>query len=143
MRIASSNAFRLALAAVSVLGLGISSYSQQSQKKEAEKKGADTQQPKVPAVEEYVFVEGSLPYVPTSSTIVSKLPLERRQTPNNVGFVTEPLAREQFDRVLGDALTNVSNINIQTQNGVADFFYIRGFDSLSSSLVLLDGAPEP
>jgi TonB-dependent siderophore receptor len=94
-------------------------------------------------VREYVFVEGSLPYVPSSNTIVTKLPLERRSTPNNVGVVTEPLAREQFDRVLGEALVNVSNVNVQTQNGVTDFFYIRGFDSLSSGLVLFDGAPEP
>ncbi len=94
-------------------------------------------------VEEYVFVEGSLPYVPSSSTIVTKLPLDRRSTPNNVGFVTDLLAREQFDRVLGEALVNVSNVNIQTQNGVTDFFYIRGFDSFSSGLVLFDGAPEP
>lgn len=96
-----------------------------------------------PEVNEYVFVEGSLPYVPHSNTVVTRLPLERRLTPNNVGIVTAPLFREQFDRTASDALVNVSNINIQTQNGVHDFFYIRGFDSLSSGLVLTDGAAEP
>jgi catecholate siderophore receptor len=94
-------------------------------------------------VEEYVFVEGSLPYVPNSNTIVTRLPLELRLTPNNVGIVTAPLISEQFDRIASDALVNVSNVNIQTQNGVQDFFYIRGFDSLSSGLVLTDGAAEP
>jgi catecholate siderophore receptor len=94
-------------------------------------------------VNEYVFVEASLTYVPRSNTIVTKLPLERRFTPNNVGVVTEPLMSEQFDRVLGDALENVSNVNVQTQSSVADFFYLRGFDSLSSGLILTDGAPEP
>ena len=43
-----------------------------------------------PSVSEYVFVEDSLPYVPTANTIVSKLPLELRLTPNNVGIVTKP-----------------------------------------------------
>lgn len=143
MRIAMPGVLPLVLGALLVLGFDSPSYSQETQKKEEEKK-PDPQIPAVPvSVSEYVFVEGSLPYVPTSNTIVTKLPLDRRSTPNNVGFVTEPLAREQFDRVLGDALVNVSNVNIQTQSGVADFFYIRGFDSLSSGLVLFDGAPEP
>jgi catecholate siderophore receptor len=115
-------------------------HSQDSEGAEDQKKN---QAPAPPPVSEYVFVEGALPYVPRSSTIVTKLPLDLKATPNNVGFVTEPLARERFDRVLGDALVNVSNVNVQTQSGVADFFYIRGFDSLSSGLVLFDGAPEP
>ena len=34
-------------------------------------------------------------------------------------------------------------INVATGFGVFDFFTIRGFDSLSSSLVLVDGAAEP
>ncbi len=96
-----------------------------------------------PTVTEYVFVEGSLPYVPTANTIVSKLPLALRWTPNNVGIVTAPLFREQYDRVVSESLVNVSNVNIQTQSGVHDFFYIRGFDSLSSGLMLTDGAAEP
>ena len=101
-----------------------------------------SQQP-VAEVEEYVFVEGAFPYIPGSNTVITRLPLELRLTPSNVGVVTAPLFNEQFDRVVSDALVNVSNINIQTQNGVHDFFYIRGFDSLSSALVLTDGAPEP
>jgi len=96
-----------------------------------------------PEVEEYVYVDGSLPYVPNSNTVITRLPLELQRTPSNVGVVTAPLFNQQFDRVVGDALVNVSNINIQTQNGVHDFFYIRGFDSLSSALVLTDGAAEP
>jgi len=103
----------------------------------------DNEKTEAGALSEYVFVEGSLPYVPNSNTVATKLPLELRLTPNNVGIVTSPLIRERFDRVVGDTLVNVSNVNVQTQNGVTDFFYIRGFDSLSSSLVLTDGAPEP
>jgi TonB-dependent siderophore receptor len=144
MQIAMHHVLHVVLVSL-VLALSQPARSQETQTQEEEKKREPDPQTQTapPTVEEYVFVEGSLPDVPRSSTIVTKLPLERRLTPNNVGFVTERLAREQFDRVLGEALTNVSNVNIQTQNGVTDFFYIRGFDSLSSGLVLFDGAPEP
>ncbi|HJS74889.1 MAG TPA: TonB-dependent receptor [Vicinamibacteria bacterium] len=144
MQIATPSALHVVLASL-VLALSPPARSQETQaaeEKDKKKPVPQTQAPP-PAVEEYVFVEGSLPELPKSSTIVTKLPLERRLTPNNVGFVTERLAREQFDRVLGDSLVNVSNVNVQTQNGVTDFFYIRGFDSFSSGLVLFDGAPEP
>lgn len=92
---------------------------------------------------EFVFVEGSLPLVPTSSTIATKLPVPLRRTPQNVGVVTRGLFDEQYGQVLGDALSNVSSINVQPGFGVTDYFIVRGFDSLSSSLVLTDGAPEP
>jgi TonB-dependent siderophore receptor len=91
----------------------------------------------------FVYVEGSLPYVPTSNTIATKLPLELRLTPFNVGSVTEALIRDQYSQVLSQTLVNISNINIQPGFGVHDFFTIRGFDSLSSGLVLTDGASEP
>ena len=103
----------------------------------------NSEQAQVGSVSEYVFVEGSLPFVPTSNTIVNKLPLKRRLTPNNTGIVTSPLLNEQLARTASEALINVSNINIQTQNSVHDFFSIRGFDSLSSGLILTDGSPEP
>jgi catecholate siderophore receptor len=135
--------FRSGVALVLItLWLPLAFAQDETQKPETPEEPSASQDPPL-SVNEYVFVEGSLPYVPRSSTIVTKLPLDRRSTPNNVGIVTEPLATEQFDRVLGEALTNVSNVNVQTQSGVTDFFYIRGFDSLSSSLVLTDGAPEP
>jgi TonB-dependent siderophore receptor len=143
MQIAPPNALHAVLASL-VLALSPPARSQETQStEEAKRKPIPQTQAPPPAVEEYVFVEGSLPELPKSNTIVTKLPLERRLTPNNVGFVTERLAREQFDRVLGESLVNVSNVNVQTQNGVTDFFYLRGFDSFSSGLVLFDGAPEP
>lgn len=91
----------------------------------------------------FIFVEGSLPYVPSSNTIAAKLPLELRLTPFNVGSVTDALYGEQYGQVLSDALVNISNINRQPGFGVHDFFIIRGFDSLSSGLILTDGASEP
>jgi catecholate siderophore receptor len=69
------------------------------------------------------------------------LPL--RLTPANVGAVSGVLLREQDAFALGDALRNVSGVNVQANAGVHDFFLIRGFDSLSGSLVLTDGAAEP
>lgn len=93
--------------------------------------------------DEAIVVEGSLPYIPTTNMIGTRLPIELRWTPANVGTVNEPVLREQSARVLGDALRNISGINNQSQSGVADFFTVRGYDSLSGALVLTDGAPEP
>ena len=92
---------------------------------------------------EFIFVEGSLPWIPNSNTIVSKLPLSLDLTPNNVGLVTRALFEQQHALVLGNALANVSNVNVQPGFGVHDYFILRGFDSLSSGLILTDGAPEP
>ena len=90
-----------------------------------------------------VVVQDSLPYIPNSNTISTKLPVELKWTPANVGVVTSEVLREQNDRVLGKALENVSGVNAQTFNGIFDLFFVRGFDSVSSGLVLIDGAPEP
>ncbi|MCH7823841.1 MAG: TonB-dependent receptor [Acidobacteria bacterium] len=91
----------------------------------------------------FIFVEGSLPYVPTSNTIATKLPLSLQLTPFHVGIVTEALFEERYDTTVSGALMNISNVNIQPGNGVNDFFIIRGFDSLSSTLIMTDGASEP
>ncbi|HVG09041.1 MAG TPA: TonB-dependent siderophore receptor [Thermoanaerobaculia bacterium] len=96
-----------------------------------------------PTYEDVLFVEGTLPNVPDSSTIATKLPTPLQQTPASVGVVTEWLIEEQGSSVLGEALQNVSGVNVQTQSGVADFFVVRGFDSIANGLVLVDGAAEP
>lgn len=93
--------------------------------------------------EDVLFVEGTLPNVPDSSTIATKLPLPLQQTPASVGVVTDWLIEEQGSSVLGEALRNVSGVNVQTQSGVADFFVVRGFDSIANGLVMVDGAAEP
>ena len=97
----------------------------------------------LPVQRESLLVEASLPYLPASNTIASKLPTTLESTPANVGVVTAGVIEEQNARVLGEALENVSGLNVQTGNGVFDFFVVRGFDSLSSGLILTDGAPEP
>lgn len=95
------------------------------------------------AYEDVLFVEDSLPYVPDSSTIATKLPLPLLQTPASVSVVTDWLIGEQGSIVLGEALRNISGVNVQTQSGVADFFVVRGFDSIANGLVMVDGAAEP
>jgi catecholate siderophore receptor len=102
-----------------------------------------SEEPPAATYEDVLFVEGSLPYVPDSNTIATKLPLSLRQTPASVGVVAGPLLREQGSVILGDALRNISGLNVQTQNGVADYFLVRGFDSVANGLVLTDGAAEP
>ncbi len=92
---------------------------------------------------EVVLVEESLPFVAESNTIATKLALELGRTPANVGIVDLELLTEQDNRILGDALENISGTNVHTGNGVFDFFVLRGFDSITSGLVLTDGAPEP
>jgi TonB-dependent siderophore receptor len=93
--------------------------------------------------EDVLFVEETLPYVPESSSIATKLPLPLQETPASVGVVTSWLIEEQGSTVLGEALRNVSGLNVQTQSGVADFFVVRGFDSIANGLVMVDGAAEP
>lgn len=104
---------------------------------------ATSQEPPAATYEDVLFVEGALPEVPDSNTIVTKLPLPLLQTPASVGVVARPLLEEQGSVVLGDALRNVSGLNVQTQNGVADYFLVRGFDSVANGLVMTDGASEP
>lgn len=90
-----------------------------------------------------VFVEGEVPAIPTSNTVAAKLPLSLRETPASVSVVGSPVLEEQRAFILGDALRNASGVNVQTGNGVYDFFVVRGLDSVSSGLILFDGAPEP
>ena len=89
------------------------------------------------------FVEVNATALPKSNTLATKMDVPLQVTPMNVGVVTRPLLDEQNAIVLGDALHNVSSLNVQGGPAVHDFFSIRGFDSLSSALVLIDGAVEP
>ena len=86
-----------------------------------------------PTLEEYVQVDVSA--IPQANTVATKLAVDLQITPAIVGTVSSELFREQGARNLSDVLENVSGLNIQSQNGVQDFFILRGFDSLSGSLV--------
>ncbi len=102
----------------------------------------DDSEPQMTQTEE-ILVEDTLAHLPQSNTIATKLPLSLAETPASVGVVTAPLMKEQDALVLGDALKNISGLNVQTGNGVFDFFVVRGLDSVSSGMILTDGAPEP
>ena len=96
-----------------------------------------------PRFQETVDVEAELPALPPSSTAAARLPLAVQDLPMSVSVAPRRLLDEQAAFVLGDALRNASGVNVGTGFGVFDFFVIRGFDSLSSGLVLTDGVPEP
>lgn len=81
--------------------------------------------------------------IPRTNTTAMKLPVALRQTPASVSVVTNALLDNQAAIVLADALKNVSGVNTQSGYGTFDYFVIRGFESLTNSLVLTDGAAEP
>lgn len=93
--------------------------------------------------ESTVDVEESLTAAPPASTVATRLPALDRDLPLSVAVVGRPLFDQQAALVLGDALENASGVNVHTGFGVFDFFVVRGFDSLTSGLVLTDGLPEP
>ena len=90
-----------------------------------------------------VVVTESRYTLPERGGMVTRWPLSLRDTPASVAVVPAALVGDQYGEVLGDALANVSGVNVQTGFGVSDYFVVRGFDSLSSGMVLYDGAGEP
>lgn len=93
-------------------------------------------------VEEKVEVEGQAPQLPALSGVGSRLPGDEA-LPLSLSTIAQPLLQDQMVTTLSDALENIAGINVQTGNGPFDLFFLRGFDSVSSALVTVDGAPEP
>jgi len=108
-----------------------------------ETKKKDEPKPDVPKYEEFVVVEGRVPDVPETSVTPVKLPLDIRSIPATVDVVPRFLFEAQHGTVLGDALKNAAGVNVAPGFGVFDYFVIRGQDSLSTGLVMTDGAFEP
>ena len=96
-----------------------------------------------PRFEERIHVEGTLEAVPTIDSTFAKIPVSLQSTPASLSVVPRFVLETEDANVLGDALRNVSGVNVATGFGVFDFFVIRGFDSLDTSLVMTDGAFEP
>ncbi len=96
-----------------------------------------------PRFADTVDVEAELPAVPPSSITATKVPIPVQELPFSVSVVPRRLLGDQDAFVLSDALKDAGGVNVGTGFGVFDFFVIRGFDSLSSGLVLADGAREP
>ena len=97
---------------------------------------------RTPRFESAIDVE-SEPEAAPSSGIATRMAVPVMDVPLSVSVVPRRLLDEQAAFVLGDALENASGVNVATGFGVFDYFVIRGFDSLSSGLVLTDGVPEP
>ncbi len=96
-----------------------------------------------PRFADTVDVESELPAVPPSSTTTLKFPVPVLELPVSVSVIPRRLLADQDAYVLSDGLKNASGVNVGTGFGVFDFWVIRGFDSISSGLVLNDGVREP
>ena len=126
---------RGALAMLLIAGLPAMAQDDDNDDKKKDKVKADKT--------ELVRVEDSVEYIPSSNSIATRLPVDLMDTPANVGTVNAAVISDQNAVFLGDALRNISGVNAQSESGVADFFMVRGMDSLSSGLVMIDGAAEP
>jgi len=106
--------------------------------------GEDPEDTEDKKVDEHVISWGErVVEPPRQATTATKLDVPLKHTPASVSVVTGNLIHRQDGKVLGDALRNISGVNVETGSGVYDFFLIRGFDSLSNGLVLTDGTLEP
>jgi iron complex outermembrane recepter protein len=94
-------------------------------------------------IREELLVEDRAPYLPETLSTATKTSLPLHLLPASVSSLSHALLSDRNALVLGDALTNVAGVNAQSNSGVHDLFFLRGFDSLSSGLVLTDGAPDP
>jgi len=106
-------------------------------------KDASKDKDATPRYTDTVDVEAELPAIPPSSGSPTRTPVPVQDLPVSASVVPRRLLDAQDAFVLGDALKNVGGVNVGTGFGVFDYFVIRGFDSLSSGLVLTDNVPEP
>jgi iron complex outermembrane receptor protein len=93
--------------------------------------------------EDTASVEAKAPAVPPPADTATKLEANVRDLPVSVSVVSGRLAAEQAGMVLTDALKNASGVNVATGFGIFDYWVVRGFDSLDTGLVLVDGAADP
>lgn len=99
--------------------------------------------PEMTLVDSVVVTEQKEGKIATHNLTATKLPVPNRLTPSSVSVVTQAVFNAQNSTVLGDALRNISGVNVQSGNGVYDYFTIRGFNSLDNGLVLTNGTAEP
>ena len=96
------------------------------------------------AAKDTVFVFGERDEkFPQVSTMATKARLPLFNTPAMVSVISKTINQNQGNMVLGDALYNVSGVNVQTGFGTHDYFTIRGFSTLDNGLFLTDGTEEP
>lgn len=104
--------------------------------------GDKSEEPTI-TVRDEVVVEDAAPYSASEATTATKVPVPLRLTPASLSTISRTVLNEQNALVLGEALENVPGVTAHRQGNTADLFYIRGFESQSSALVMTDGAVEP
>ncbi|MBN2089590.1 TonB-dependent receptor [candidate division KSB1 bacterium] len=80
---------------------------------------------------------------PQISSMATKIRIPLQATAAAISMVSNSINQNQGNSVLGEALNNVSGVNIQTGFGVHDYFVLRGFNTLDNGLMLTDGTIEP
>jgi TonB-dependent siderophore receptor len=131
------------------LGLAVSAAVVSGALAAAPLRAQDPQPTAAPATQEPLryqdtaSVEAKTPAVPPPADTATRLEVNVRDLPLSVSVVSGRLAADQAGLVLSDALENASGVNVATGFGLFDYFTVRGFDSLESGLVLVDGARDP
>ena len=69
--------------------------------------------------------------------------IDLKRIPFSLTVVPSRTLREAGARQLSDGLNGASSVNVISGFGIFDLFSIRGFDSLSNGLVMIDGVREP
>lgn len=89
------------------------------------------------------IITGARFALPKDNSTATKMAVPIAKTPASVAVMPAALIENQASATLGEALSHMGGVGVQSNFGVHDMFFIRGFDSLESGLVLTDGAPEP
>jgi iron complex outermembrane receptor protein len=69
--------------------------------------------------------------------------VDLKRIPFSLSVVPSRTLREAGARQLSDGLTGASSVNVVSGFGIFDLFSVRGFDSLTNGLVMIDGVREP
>ena len=138
---------------LSLTGPAVGQEAKEKQNEKAEKDSQTSQKPpasdpqddtkKVRGKDVVVTVEEQAPIISSQGSVGTKISAPLLDTPASISVVSHSLFKSQDSVTLTDAMKNVPGINIQSNFGVHDFFFIRGFDSLATGMVLTDGAAEP
>ena len=134
-------AFTLPVGGAAAAGMAQDSAPDGTNETQSDEPSSEETEP--PRFEERIHVEGAVDAVPTLESTFAKIPISLQSTPVSVSVVPRFVIESQDANVLGEALQNASGVNVGTGFGIFDFFVIRGFDSLDTSLVMTDGAFEP
>lgn len=94
-------------------------------------------------VRDEVLVEEELPYFSEETSTATRTVTPIQDLALSATNLSRTYLQDRNALRLGEALDTVVGINAQTNAGVHEQFFVRGFDSLSGSLILADGVAEP